>query len=320
MTFQWSQTSLGVFYRGLTGRTLPAIELSDYRPMVLIGLGCVLAMLAGIRLASWRVNRPTPQPRPDFAFSFGPLIIAYVASVFVEGRAIPPNYPSLRQIIITSTRPVSGCSSSSCAGYAARRRAGARWRWSWASKWSWASPGSSRGSASRSCSPSSRCSKCSIAGTSSIGWRSRWRRRRRILGLVWMGIRGDYRAEYVEVDQFSNSRCERVQRVGLTPRSSRTNRPSCGGPLTRWSTECGPSTILRWRSPGPERPPHTRRDPERRPDTYRHAARIFSGQTRLRRTARRSGNTPTCASPGAKRTRVSRSGMRLRRTSISGSR
>ena len=37
MTFQWSQTSLGVFYQGLTGRTVPAIELSDYRPMVLIG-------------------------------------------------------------------------------------------------------------------------------------------------------------------------------------------------------------------------------------------------------------------------------------------
>ncbi len=47
---------------------------------------------------------PDPtQPRPDFAFSFGPLVIAYVTSVFVEGTllAIAPDYPSLRQIITT---------------------------------------------------------------------------------------------------------------------------------------------------------------------------------------------------------------------------
>src|SRR6185503_7132858 len=35
-----------------------------------------------------------------------------------------------------------------------------------------------------------------------------------VLGLVWMGIRTDYRKEYVEVDQFSNSRSRRVERVG----------------------------------------------------------------------------------------------------------
>jgi hypothetical protein len=34
-----------------------------------------------------------------------------------------------------------------------------------------------------------------------------------ILGLVWMGIRTDYRKEYIEVDQFSNSRSQRVQRI-----------------------------------------------------------------------------------------------------------
>src|SRR5580765_1376101 len=104
MAFQWSQTSLGVFYLGLTGRTLPAIELSNYRPMVLIGLACVVALSAGIALGLKVRKPPDPaQPRPDFAFSFGPLIIAYVTSVFVEGglMAIAPSYPSLRQIITT---------------------------------------------------------------------------------------------------------------------------------------------------------------------------------------------------------------------------
>ena len=104
MTFQWSQTSLGVFYQGLTGRTVPAIELSDYRPMVLIALACVLVLSAGIKAGLMVRKPPDPaQPRPDFAFSFGPLIIAYVTSVFVEGTllTIAPNYPSLRQIITT---------------------------------------------------------------------------------------------------------------------------------------------------------------------------------------------------------------------------
>ena len=34
-----------------------------------------------------------------------------------------------------------------------------------------------------------------------------------VLGLIWMGIRTDYRKEYVEVDQFSGNRQARVDRV-----------------------------------------------------------------------------------------------------------
>src|SRR5258706_2954671 len=47
--FQWTQVSLGVFYVGLTGREIPTVSLSDYRPMGLIGLGCVLAIAVGLR-------------------------------------------------------------------------------------------------------------------------------------------------------------------------------------------------------------------------------------------------------------------------------
>jgi len=217
MTFQWSQTSLGVFYHGLTGRQLPAIELSDYRPMVLIGLGCVLAISVGIRVGLMARKRPDPaQPRPDFAFSFGPLIIAYVASLVVEGgmMAIAPNYPSLRQIITTLDTARLGIL------FLILRRL---------------------------CSPTPRWG--TLAAVVSIevilgitgffaGFREPivlavlavlevFNRRNKehwmaitvaivgvsILGLVWMGIRTDYRKEYVEVDQFSNSRSRRVERV-----------------------------------------------------------------------------------------------------------
>jgi hypothetical protein len=218
MTFQWSQTSLGVFYNGLTGRQLPAIELSDYRPMVLIGLGCVLAISAGIRVGLMVRKPPDPaQPRPDFAFAFGPLIIAYVSSVFIEGTmlAIAPGYPSLRQIITTLDTARLGVL------FLILRRL---------------------------CSPTPRWG--TLAGVVSIevimgitgffaGFREPivlavlavlevFNRRNKqhwmaitvaivgvsVLGLVWMGIRTDYRKEYVEVDQFSNSRSRRVERVG----------------------------------------------------------------------------------------------------------
>ena len=104
ITFQWSQTSLGLIYLAASGRKVPAITGSDYRPMMLIALGCVLTLAVGIKVGLKVRKPPDPEePRPDFAFTFGPLIAAYVVGVFVEGTllAVAPSYPSLRQIITT---------------------------------------------------------------------------------------------------------------------------------------------------------------------------------------------------------------------------
>lgn len=68
--FQWVQVTIGLFYAPLLGRTLAAITASDYRPMVLIGLGCVLALAAGLHLglrttraaASSRIETPALGP------------------------------------------------------------------------------------------------------------------------------------------------------------------------------------------------------------------------------------------------------------------
>jgi hypothetical protein len=57
-TFQWVQVTIGMFYHGLTGRSLDAVELSDYRPMVLIGLGCLAALLLGLTRGMRLVRRP----------------------------------------------------------------------------------------------------------------------------------------------------------------------------------------------------------------------------------------------------------------------
>src|SRR5262249_51096394 len=102
--FQWTQTSLGVFYYGLTGRTVPAITNSDYRPMVLLALGCCLALAAGIRVGLLTRKPPDPKvPRPGFAFGFSLIVTAYVASIFIEGSLlqVAPYYPTFRQIITT---------------------------------------------------------------------------------------------------------------------------------------------------------------------------------------------------------------------------
>ena len=46
-TFQWVQVTAGLWYAMLTGIRLPAVDQSDYRPAVLIGLGCLVACCWG---------------------------------------------------------------------------------------------------------------------------------------------------------------------------------------------------------------------------------------------------------------------------------
>ncbi|HKB13538.1 MAG TPA: hypothetical protein VKD69_22885, partial [Vicinamibacterales bacterium] len=218
MCFQWTQSTLGLLYYGLTGRAVPAITASDYRPMVLIALGCCLALAAGIKVGLYARKPPDPNaPRPGFAFGFSLLTTAYVASIFVEGSllAMAPNYPTLRQILTTLDTARLGVL------FLLLRRL---------------------------CRPKPRWSL--IAGVVAIevvlgitGFFAGFReplvlaalavmevfdpRDRRhwaavtvavvaavTLGLVWMGIRGQYRREYTELDQFSQSRSARINRVG----------------------------------------------------------------------------------------------------------
>ena len=218
LAFHWMEGSLGLIYLGLTGREVPAIYDSDYRPMVMIALGCCLAMAAGIRLGLWFKKAPDPNaPRPGFAFSFGLLIAIYVSTVFLEGTltALTPEYPSLRQILTTFDSARLGVL------FLILRRL---------------------------CSPPSRFGLVALVVSIEIvlgitgffaGFREPIvlavlavlevfdRRNARhwaaltvasvvicALGVLWMGIRGDYRREYVEVDQFSGSRSARVNHVG----------------------------------------------------------------------------------------------------------
>jgi hypothetical protein len=85
LSFQWAQVNAGVFYCGITGRPLDAIRFSDYRPMVLMGMGCVLALLAGLKLALLR-GIPPPHPQlPVKAFSTQALYLTYFGLLATVG-------------------------------------------------------------------------------------------------------------------------------------------------------------------------------------------------------------------------------------------
>ncbi|MFQ5667560.1 MAG: hypothetical protein ACE5I7_14205 [Candidatus Binatia bacterium] len=104
-SYQWTQVVAGVFYYAFTGRQVRAMFTADYRPMVLIGLGCLVALLAGLR-AGMRLLRVKPVGHVTFpALSWPALIQVYVASVVLTGflRKLAWQIPQLTQPIIILT-------------------------------------------------------------------------------------------------------------------------------------------------------------------------------------------------------------------------
>jgi len=63
-TFQWAQVTSGIYYYALTGRKLDTMVLSDYRPMVLIGLGSLVAILLGLKAGLWLARPRGAAPSP----------------------------------------------------------------------------------------------------------------------------------------------------------------------------------------------------------------------------------------------------------------
>jgi hypothetical protein len=99
-TFQWLQVTSGVYYYAITHRELPAIIGSDYRTMVEIGLGCLVALGAGLVLAG-RTWRPVESGRshPEIAFSTAQLVALYLLFTVIEGplQSLAWNVPLLTQ-------------------------------------------------------------------------------------------------------------------------------------------------------------------------------------------------------------------------------
>ena len=217
LSFQWMQGSLGVMYYAITGRMLPAIISSDYRPMVLISFGCVLALAAGIRLGLILKKAPDPnEVRPGIAFSIGLLWGVYGVTVVAEGalQTLAPDYPSLRQILVTFESARLGvlflilrrlCSFPPQFGLIALVVtleivlgitgffAGFR------------EPIVLAVLAVLEIFDRKKAQHWFALVVAAVAIMS--------LGVLWMGIRGEYRAQYVQVDQFATTRGARVNRV-----------------------------------------------------------------------------------------------------------
>jgi hypothetical protein len=107
LTFQWVQVTSGVWYHALTGRPLATIALSDYRPMVLIGLGCVAALTVGLA-AGMGIIRRANRNRVRTSVSSVPigwtgLITLYFIALSAQGTLVQFAYelPDLTQAILT---------------------------------------------------------------------------------------------------------------------------------------------------------------------------------------------------------------------------
>jgi len=86
-TLQWVTVCVGLYYVAITGRPLQATLGSDYQPMVLIGLGCLVAILAGLLCGQYLVSRlrPLEGVRPAYALTFKSLVVTYIGATILAG-------------------------------------------------------------------------------------------------------------------------------------------------------------------------------------------------------------------------------------------
>jgi hypothetical protein len=104
--FQWLQVCSGYFYTLLTGRALEATYASDYRTMMYLGLGSIVALALGIR-AGYEIlaQRTKTAPIDRQLVNDTTLLALYVGTLSVTAtvQALAWQYPLLTQPIIALT-------------------------------------------------------------------------------------------------------------------------------------------------------------------------------------------------------------------------
>lgn len=102
-TFQWIQVCSGFFYTLITGRSLEATTSSDYRTMMYLGLVSILALAAGIRLGyEYLAQRTKELPIARPILSNGALWALYAVSLTATAtvQTLAWRYPLLTQPIL----------------------------------------------------------------------------------------------------------------------------------------------------------------------------------------------------------------------------
>jgi hypothetical protein len=107
LSFQWLQVTAGIFYFLLTGRAIKAMTASPYQPMVLIGLGCVVSLIVGLRLGVWGFRKAVAARPPKVGMGEIPirtttLLVIYLCSLAFEGTIAHAAYtvPAITQAIL----------------------------------------------------------------------------------------------------------------------------------------------------------------------------------------------------------------------------
>ena len=106
MTFQWVQVTAGIWYYAATGRRIETMDLSDYRPMMLIGLGCVASLILGLCAGLRIVRRATPETGVErhetVPLGWRGLSILYVGVLALQGtmQDLAYQFPDFTQPIL----------------------------------------------------------------------------------------------------------------------------------------------------------------------------------------------------------------------------
>jgi hypothetical protein len=104
LTMQWIQVTSAIYYDAIFGRRIASMDVTDYRPTVLIGLGCIVALVAGLRIGmQWRRGKAAQAVgRVDEAFPLPWLVVVYVVSMPVVAilQRVAFSAPALMQGIL----------------------------------------------------------------------------------------------------------------------------------------------------------------------------------------------------------------------------
>lgn len=218
VSFQWVQVMCGVYYFTFTGRELDAHYASDYRTMVLIGLGCIIALTLGLAmgLKAARLRADAPAPSDTLTVSWRVLFGAYIVSSIANAllREIAWSVPGLTQALIAL-----GYARLGVLFVIFRRLVRHRFRWEWFSgillfELVLGFTGYFAGfreplmlaalaliEVFRPRSAAHWLRIFAVAGLMGVA------------GLMWMGIRSVYRAE-IDTGELGGSRVERLGRIG----------------------------------------------------------------------------------------------------------
>jgi hypothetical protein len=215
VSFQWLQVTCGLYYYALTGRGVETMYACDYRTMVLLGLGCVGALALGIALGM-RLARFARDPDiKSLGVPWRMLFLGYIAATIVNAfvREVAWSVPSLTQGLLAI-----GYLRLAVLFLLFRRLVRPRVRWEWflgilGVEVILGFTGYFAGFREP-------LILAFLALLEAFDFRSvtRWMQMAVLsvlmiaAGVVWMGIRTSYRAEFS--NQLVQSRAERLERVG----------------------------------------------------------------------------------------------------------